>query len=116
MSEPEQNTIAALVSQVDPLTAEVSVNQVSNLFLEKRLYDVLSLPVVEAGRPIGAISRYQLMRVFFRPYGRELFGRQPVSASMNREPLIVRLDHPPKPRSNTSQPISTLRSPKTSSS
>ncbi|WP_455384580.1 sensor histidine kinase [Acidihalobacter prosperus] len=96
MSESDRTTISALVSRVHPLTAGVSVNHVSNLFLDKRLYDVLSLPVVEDGRPVGSISRYQLMRIFFRPYGRELFGRQPVSASMNRNPLIVGLDQSPE--------------------
>lgn len=92
----EQTTIEALISRVRPVTPDVSVNHVSNLFLDKRLYDVLSLPVVDADRPIGSISRYQLMRIFFQPYGRELFGRQAISTSMNSTPLIVRLDQSPE--------------------
>jgi DNA-binding NarL/FixJ family response regulator len=50
----------------------------------------LSLPVVEAGRPVGSVSRYELMqRVYIKPFGRELHGRRPVSLLMHTEPLVL---------------------------
>ncbi|HKE46425.1 MAG TPA: ATP-binding protein [Rhodanobacteraceae bacterium] len=54
----------------------------------------LSLPIVARGMPVGSISRYELMRIYLMPYGRELYGRRPISAMMNRRPLVLRVDTP----------------------
>ncbi|OBS10313.1 sensor histidine kinase [Acidihalobacter prosperus] len=88
-----EGTIAGLSASIEAIPPELAISEVSNLFLSDALQDILSLPVVlEDGRIAGSISRYQLMRIFFRPYGRELFGKRPVRSFMNTTPLIVALD------------------------
>lgn len=88
-----EGTIAGLSASVEAITPEMAIIEVSNLFLSDPLKDVLSLPIVSKnGQIIGSISRYQLMRIFFRPYGRELFGKRPVQSFMNSVPLVVDLE------------------------
>ncbi|WP_341703132.1 ATP-binding protein [Ferrovibrio sp.] len=51
--------------------------------------DLGAIAVVEEGRPIGLINRYDLITHLSRDYGRALFARKPVSQLMDRNPLIV---------------------------
>ncbi|NCT67338.1 MAG: CBS domain-containing protein [Rhodanobacteraceae bacterium] len=79
----------------EPLTPDTTVLDVAQRFLEARHAGLLSLPVVDAdARPLGVISRYELMSVFLQPFGRELFGRRPISALMNPDPLVLSLTTP----------------------
>ena len=84
--------LARLLIATEPVSPDTCVLDVAELFLQPRHAGLLSLPVVARdARPLGAISRYELMRVFLMPYGRELFGRRPITALMNAEPLIMPL-------------------------
>ncbi|HEU4663489.1 MAG TPA: ATP-binding protein [Dokdonella sp.] len=84
--------LAGLLLRTAPVRPETSVLDVAQQFLEPRHAGLLSLPVVAAGgRPVGMISRYELMRVFLQPYGRELYGRRPITALMDRAPLVLPL-------------------------
>jgi len=85
--------IASLNIPLSPLHPEETVNTVGNLFLEPKLQPFLSLPIVENGKPVGIITRYQLTKIFVKMYGRELYGKQPIAKFMAR-PLIVRHDTP----------------------
>ncbi len=63
---------------------------VGERFLDAGSAAWLSLPVVEAGRPVGSVSRYELMqRVYIKPFGRELHGRRAVSLLMHTAPLVL---------------------------
>lgn len=76
-----------------PVPPDTCVIDVAQLFLDANYAGLLSLPIVDAaGVPVGMISRYELMRVFLQPYGRELFGRRSIAVLMNREPLVVSID------------------------
>lgn len=87
--------LGPLLLTTEPLTPETSVLDVAQRFLEPRHAGLLSLPVVDAAaQPIGVISRYELMRVFLQPFGRELYGRRPITALMNREPLVLAVTTP----------------------
>lgn len=83
-----------LQQQTAPVDPHTSVLDVARLFLDPRHAGLLSLAVVDAGRPVGSISRYELMRVFLMPYGRELYGRRPITALMNAQPLVLALATP----------------------
>ena len=50
---------------------------------------LLNVPVVNDGRPVGLVSRQDFLLVYVRMYGREIYGRRPISSLMNRFPLIV---------------------------
>ena len=87
--------LARLLLAPTPLAPETIVLDVAQRFLDPRHAGLLSLPVVAAdARPLGVISRYELMRVFLMPYGRELYGRRPIAALMNPRPLQLPLDTP----------------------
>jgi len=81
--------IKPLALATAPVAPETSVLDVAQLFLETRHAGLLSLPVVAQRTPIGTISRYELMRIFLMPYGRELYGRRPITSLMNAEPLVL---------------------------
>ena len=76
-----------------PVPPDTCVIDVAQLFLDAEYAGLLSLPIVAVdGVPVGMISRYELMRVFLQPYGRELFGRRPISVLMNRAPLVLSIE------------------------
>lgn len=82
--------LAPLVHATAPIASDVCVLDVAELFLQPHHAGLLSLPVVAPdARPLGMISRYELMRIFLMPYGRELYGRRPISALMNAQPLVL---------------------------
>lgn len=56
--------------------------------------DLISLPVLEAERPIGLISRGIFMSQMSKPYYRELYEKKSCIAFMDKSPLIVEADTP----------------------
>ncbi len=82
-------SIASLVHNISAITPEHTVNQVGELFLSTDYQHLLSIPVVVDNKPIGIISRHQLMEVFLKLYGRDLYGRQSVKGFVNENPLMV---------------------------
>jgi two-component system cell cycle sensor histidine kinase PleC len=51
--------------------------------------DLAALAVVQDNRPVGLINRYDLITHLSRDFGRALYARKPVTALMDRAPLIV---------------------------
>ncbi len=88
------NDIASLVIPLEPIAPEVTLEEVANMFLYPDNANVLSLPVVDNGRPVGVISRYRFLDIYLKPYGRELHGKRPISAYMSNAPLLVAHDQP----------------------
>ncbi|MEO5624405.1 MAG: CBS domain-containing protein, partial [Dokdonella sp.] len=87
--------LASLLLATAPVDPATTVLDVAQLFLQSRHAGLLSLPIVAAdSKPLGVISRYELMRIFLMPYGRELFGRRPIIALMDRAPLLLPLSTP----------------------
>jgi len=85
--------LSTLRLSTPPVPPDTCVIDVAQLFLDASYAGLLSLPIVGAdGAPVGMISRYELMRVFLQPYGRELFGRRPISLLMNRAPLVLSIE------------------------
>lgn len=81
--------ISDLVMRVHPIPPQMRVADVADLFLAEACADLLCLPVVRGGETLGIVSRYDIMRIFLRQYGREVFGARPIERFMNSSPLLV---------------------------
>ncbi|HEC12576.1 MAG TPA: CBS domain-containing protein [Acidiferrobacteraceae bacterium] len=89
--ETAQN-ISSLTLDVTPISPQDTVSDVAEKFLAKKYSQFLSLPVVDGTTPVGIISRYGLMNIFIRLYGRELYGKRPIRELMNPRPLVIEID------------------------
>src|SRR5665811_856472 len=54
--------VGALAQWVEPIASTMPVLAVGDRFLDAGSAAWLSLPVVEGGRPVGSVSRYELMQ------------------------------------------------------
>lgn len=80
-------TLIRLLRDV-PITApEMSNNQVLELFSQHS--DVMAIPVVDKGTPVGLITRSGIIDRFAQLYQRELYGAKPCTTFMDNAPLIV---------------------------
>lgn len=82
-----QPTAATLAVQVPVVSFDENNAKVLEIFGQHR--ELVSLPVVENGRPIGLISRHIFMSQMSKPYHRELYERKSCIAFMDKDPLIV---------------------------
>ena len=53
-----------------------------------------AIPVVEHGRPVGLINRYEFVDSFAQPFRRELLSKKPCANIMNATPLLVEKSTP----------------------
>lgn len=98
-------TVRDLLDAVPPLSADLSLNSVTDRFQTGGFDRVLSLAIVdEERRPIGLISRHALMELLLNKYSRDLYGKRPIRYFMNAEPVIVSL------ADSTSAVVSTVTS------
>lgn len=86
--------IFSLINSIDAISPEFPLEDVADLFSDSKYSKLLSLPVVEDGRPIGVISRYRFMDIYLKRYARELHGKRPIRNFINHNPLLVELDQP----------------------
>jgi two-component system NtrC family sensor kinase len=84
--------LASLSLTVGAIAPDTTVEAAADRFMQPESARMLCLPVVEHGRPLGTISRYQLNDIFLRRFGRELHGQRAVSRVMNAQPLVVDID------------------------
>ncbi len=83
----------SLTNPIDALSPDCPLEDVADYFADPRYSKLLSLPVVENGRPIGVISRYRFMDIYLKRYARELYGKRPVRGFIGA-PLLVELEQP----------------------
>ena len=92
-----KHTAGALFSLINPIEAispDCPLEDVAEFFSNPEYSKLLSLPVVENGRPLGVISRYRFMDIYLKRYARELHGKRPIRDFINNTPLLVELDQP----------------------
>src|SRR6185312_14294520 len=89
---PEQAQLRQLVMEAPGIPPHLLVNDVADMFMDESHGKLLSLPVLDGDRPVGLISRARMQQVLFRQYGRELFGKKPVTAIMNDAPVVIESD------------------------
>lgn len=76
-----------LAERVAPFSSRTTCQEVFDRFMASG--SLLNVPVVNDGRPVGMVSRQDFLLVYVRLYGREIYGRRPISSLMNRYPLVV---------------------------
>jgi len=81
--------VGDLLVSVSPLSLATSIAEVANLFLSDTHRELLCLPVVDNDLVVGTISRYAIMRIFLKPFGREVHGPRSVEQWMNKNPLLI---------------------------
>lgn len=86
--------LAQLLAPIEPLSPEHTINEVAEILLAAENRRFLCLPVVDQGRPIGTVSRNHLQSIFMSMYGRDLYGKNPVTKVMNVSPLTVEVAQP----------------------
>jgi sigma-B regulation protein RsbU (phosphoserine phosphatase) len=88
LAEIEAEFIAkSLLMDVPVISPAQTNDDVFNLFTEYG--DVIGLPVVENGHPVGLINRNIFMDGMAKPFHRDLFNRKSCIAFMDKEPLVV---------------------------
>ena len=80
-------TARELAEPVEPIDPEITCAEVFDFLLADG--DVLNIPVVDRGRPVGLVNRLDFMLIYVRMYGREIYGRQPITTLMHKAPTIV---------------------------
>ena len=85
--------VGALAQWLEPVSPKLPILSVGERFLDAASAPWLSLPIVDDGRPVGSVSRYELMqRVYIKPFGRELHGKRAISTMMHASPLVLAAD------------------------
>lgn len=79
--------IRQLLRPMDPVSPDAENDAVYARF--EREPQLMSLPVVADGKPVGIINRYNLIDRFARPYRRELYGKKPCRVLMDDHPVVV---------------------------
>jgi len=91
--EPASNRVIKarkLLIEVEPASPATVNDDVFLIFNQNP--ELMSLPVVRDGVPIGLIHRYNLIDRFARPFRRELYGRKSCTMFMESAPLAVEHD------------------------
>ena len=74
--------------------------------------DLIALPVVDSGRPVGLVARWEFEHSLAHGFGRALYERKPVSVLMDSQPLIIDRSTPVETIQNviaTDRPSALLR-------
>lgn len=98
-----QSTDTTLADRINPpgrvlclelptVAPELTGAQVAHMF--ERHADAPAFAVVAGSRPVGLIDRLGFMSRFASLYGRDLYGRRPVTHLMDPDPLAVEIDLP----------------------
>ncbi|PWC21231.1 protein-serine/threonine phosphatase [Brenneria roseae subsp. roseae] len=83
-AQPKAQDLCIPTPDVSPDTDNATVLQ---LFGKNK--ELVSLPVVENGRPFGLINRHIFMSQMSRPFYRELYDKKSCIAFMDKNPLII---------------------------
>lgn len=81
------DTVAAIVQSAQSLPPEIAAEDINDFFI--RNPSVSSVPIVENKKPVGLISRSQILELFSGRFSHQLYGRQFAANLMNRNPVIV---------------------------
>lgn len=87
MTSEALETIGTMAVALPPVHSSMRCEDVDLRFQADP--DLAALAVVQDARPVGLINRYDLITHLSRDYGRALYAKKPVSALMDRAPLIV---------------------------
>jgi len=80
-------TVEVLSRYVEPVHPDTEIDKIFTCFSANK--DLRAIPVVNHGRPVGLISRFEFVDCFSQPYRRELLGKKGCKKIMCAEPLLV---------------------------
>jgi len=84
---------AAVLSRSNPsIGLEVELGKVVEMF--QRDLALKSLPVVDAGKPVGLLRRHDILALYAQRFTRELHDRSPVRYFMQRDFLVAKASMP----------------------
>ncbi|WP_371867364.1 GGDEF domain-containing protein [Pseudoduganella guangdongensis] len=83
-------SIRKLLHEVATVPPSMNNNEVYEIFMADP--KLLIIPVVDAGQPLGLVSRFDMIDHFARPYQRELYGKKPCTLFMDPKPIIAEAD------------------------
>jgi EAL domain-containing protein (putative c-di-GMP-specific phosphodiesterase class I)/GGDEF domain-containing protein len=79
------------VIRAPTVDSHTSNDEVARLFIGNG--DLHALAVLEGGRSVGIINRVKFMNEYSKLYYREVWGRKPCTAHINRSPRIIEREH-----------------------
>lgn len=85
--ETESALVNSVITSSAWIAPSTSARGVAERFFREVSLDACAL--VESGEPVGLITRNKLLFSLFRRYGFELYGRKPIIAIADADPLIV---------------------------
>ncbi|MGK2740280.1 sensor histidine kinase [Tepidicaulis sp. LMO-SS28] len=86
-AHPIARDLALPIAPVDP---GMRCADVFDLLMDNP--DATHIPVIERKRIVGLVSRQRFILSYAALYGRELYGRRPISSLMDQNPLVVEGD------------------------
>lgn len=86
------DTIGSLARRSQVVSPSVRMDVISDLFEHNS--QLSSIPVVEQGRPVGIVRRADFMNLYATRFGRDLYGRSPVSEFMEQATLVFEKELP----------------------
>ena len=86
----ESHRVAELADEIEPVPSTILCNKVYRILSGDP--DLLTLPVVDDGQPVGLVSRSDFLVKFANQYGRALYEGKPIHHLMDPRPLIVDAD------------------------
>ncbi len=90
MEQDNAVTIGKLIISNECMPPYTEANIVADRFLKSAHLDAVAL--VEGREPIGLVTRHKLLFKLFKRYGFELYGKKPIIALTDTEPLIIHKD------------------------
>jgi two-component system cell cycle sensor histidine kinase PleC len=82
-----QRYLESLVLRIPPLAPDLACADVHKRFAADA--DLLSVAVVDNGRPVGLVNRHEFLLEMSQLFGRALFDKRPISLLMDKSPLVV---------------------------
>ena len=86
-SQPGNVTVRCLTRPVEPVSPQTFNDEIYRRFEADP--ELMSMPVVSNGAPLGLINRHEMVDNLSRPYRRELFGRKSCIQFMDAMPLCI---------------------------
>ena len=92
LQQQTESGLLSILRRTAAIAPAVPVDSVADCMLDPEYAGLLSLPIVRDGKPLGTISRYELMRIYLMRFGRELYGHRPIESLVNRNALVLQID------------------------
>lgn len=82
--------VVELAEEIEPVPSSTLCTRIYRILSGDP--DLVTLPVVDDGRPVGLVSRSDFLVKFANQYGRALYEGKPIGHLMDANPLIVDVD------------------------